>query len=363
MKIGIIIHFYYLKNLYNKIKSGMTFPNHHLWGYDYLLSKGYIVEEEIHENVKNSFLSKFFSSNMRQQKRMAKHTIDILYSPFFFDCYYLALLRSLGLYKKPILAIAQDTWRQKYAKSNKTKLLWKYYRFLAKYGIDRLLFISPNVLSPIKSDFDPKKTFSLQHWGVDLNYFDEYIKKNRPKPNYYSYAFATGNSNRDFAILYAAALKDNKNQIIIQTNRMTNIPKAKIPQNIILDNSVTKQSDLLSGYYNAFCVLIPLKEDTGSMTGITVVFEAMAMGKAVISTKSQYYPFDIEKEKCGIYIDYSDVEGWQKAITYLRENPEIAQKMGENGRKIVETRYNYKLFCMELEQHIKQLYTEKMKLK
>lgn len=353
MKIGIVLHFYQLNNILKISKTGVKFPRHHLWGYDYLLNKGFIVEEEPHwKKGKSSLLNMLFSVNRNQQIQISRHNIDLLYSPFFFDCYYLALLRCLGLYKKPIIAIAQDTWRSQYTDNMKTKIKWNYYRFLAQHGVDRLLFISPNVLAPISSCFDCKKTFALQHWGVDLEYFDAYRKVHEPR---YDYAYATGGSNRDFTILYSAALKDKENKILIQTKKMASIQNTTIPSNVTLDTSVTQESDLLDGYNNALCVLVPLKKDTGSMTGITVVMEAMAMGKAVISTKSDYYPFDIEKEGCGIYIEEGDAKGWQKAISYLRENLEIAKEMGCRGRKLVETKYNYNLFCSELEQHINEL--------
>lgn len=104
---------------------------------------------------------------------------------------------------------------------------------------------------------------------------------------------------------YEAAKRDGNYKLFVQTNRMDRTIKDKFHNlpNVCLDLGCRGESDLLSGYNDAAIVLVPLKEDTGSMSGITVVFEAMAMGKPVISTRSCYYPFDLEKEGCGIYVE------------------------------------------------------------
>ena len=47
-------------------------------------------------------------------------------------------------------------------------------------------------------------------------------------------------------------------------------------------------------------------------------------------------------------------EAKNKAINTLLKNPSLMQKMGQKGRKLVEDRFNYKLFCDELAGYIKQ---------
>lgn len=356
MKIGIIIKFYFYRELLHKIKEGMIFPSHHLWGSDYLINKGHILEEIDPCSVKatKGILERLFSSNLRQQNLIRKKNIDIVYSPFFFDCYWLAFLKILKLNKIPLITIAQDTWNTKYCDNFKNKIYFKWYRFLAKYGTDRLLFISPNVLNRTDNYFDDNKTFALHHWGVDLSYFDSFLKRqNRFSLN--RYAYVTGGSNRDFEIIINAARNIPDINIILQSSKRAAkcIKETSIPLNMKIITDCKEEFDLLQGYYDSFCVLVPLLKNTGSMTGITVVFEAMAMGKPIISTRSDYYPFDIEEEGIGIYIDYGDRYGWEKAIMYLYNNPQIAKEMGEKGRKLAQTNYNYKLFCEELENHIK----------
>jgi predicted AAA+ superfamily ATPase len=51
----------------------------------------------------------------------------------------------------------------------------------------------------------------------------------------------------------------------------------------------------------------------------------------------------IEENKCGICVNPESPEEIAKAINYILENPEIAKEMGSNGKKMVETKYNWNI--------------------
>ena len=69
--------------------------------------------------------------------------------------------------------------------------------------------------------------------------------------------------------------------------------------------------------------------------GNTVLFEAMACGKPVIATDNKAFPFNIEEEGVGILVDYKDVGGWQRAIQFLKNNPDKAHEMGQRGLELL----------------------------
>jgi glycosyltransferase involved in cell wall biosynthesis len=109
-------------------------------------------------------------------------------------------------------------------------------------------------------------------------------------------------------------------------------------------------------YYNCLAVAIPLLKAVQQNTfGITVIMEALAMGKPIISTVNPLYPFDLEKEKIGLYVDYDDVNGWKHSVNYLINNPDEAREMGERGRFLCEKKYNYNLFSKEVIKQIKMI--------
>jgi len=63
----------------------------------------------------------------------------------------------------------------------------------------------------------------------------------------------------------------------------------------------------------------------------TVAFEAMSHKNAVIATSTGGFTDIVVDGETGILVPPSDAKALATAITYLLENPEIAQKMGEKG--------------------------------
>jgi len=71
------------------------------------------------------------------------------------------------------------------------------------------------------------------------------------------------------------------------------------------------------------------------------MFEYMSAGIPVIASNFPLWKEIVEGNKCGICIDPQSPEEIAKAVEYLLNNPEIAKQMGENGRKVVEEKYNW----------------------
>ncbi|HJH25273.1 MAG TPA: glycosyltransferase WbuB [Methanophagales archaeon] len=71
------------------------------------------------------------------------------------------------------------------------------------------------------------------------------------------------------------------------------------------------------------------------------LFEYMACGKPVVVSNFPEIKKIVEEEHCGILVDPTNVNEITDAILYLLEHPEEAKKMGENGRRAVEERYNW----------------------
>jgi len=75
----------------------------------------------------------------------------------------------------------------------------------------------------------------------------------------------------------------------------------------------------------------------------TKLFEYMNWKIPIICTDfSLWKKIVVEEEQCGICVDPYDTNAIATAIKYLNDNPLIAKKMGENGRKAVLKTYNWK---------------------
>jgi len=116
---------------------------------------------------------------------------------------------------------------------------------------------------------------------------------------------------------------------------------ASIPENI----TVGKMSpvELRNLYARSRFVVVPLLP-SDSDNGLTVILEAMAMGKAVICSKTNGQRDVIRDGVTGIFVPQGDPIALRQAIQYLWDNPEIASKMGREGRLQIEERNTWDQF-------------------
>ncbi len=91
--------------------------------------------------------------------------------------------------------------------------------------------------------------------------------------------------------------------------------------------------------------------DNGDRDGIPVVLmEAMALGKACISTELSGIPELIESGKCGILVEPRDVEAIASSLIKLLKNKKIRNTLGAAAREKVEKEFNLQTNIKKLSQ-------------
>jgi glycosyltransferase involved in cell wall biosynthesis len=78
------------------------------------------------------------------------------------------------------------------------------------------------------------------------------------------------------------------------------------------------------------------------------MFEYMAAGIPVIASNIPSWRTIIEGNRCGICVDPFDPAAIAVAIDHLVANRDIAEQMGENGKKAVRDRYNWRVEAEKL---------------
>ena len=81
----------------------------------------------------------------------------------------------------------------------------------------------------------------------------------------------------------------------------------------------------------------------------------MAAGIPVIASDFPLWKSIVEKHVCGICVNSLDPKAIANAINYLLSHEEDAKQMGMNGRKAIETEYNWKNEEKKLISFYKQL--------
>ena len=89
-------------------------------------------------------------------------------------------------------------------------------------------------------------------------------------------------------------------------------------------------------YADSKFVVVPLYEND-FQAGITTILEGMAMGKAIITTKTTGQIDAIRHEENGLYVPPGDSKALREAISYLLDHPEAAERMGAQARRDIES--------------------------
>lgn len=135
--------------------------------------------------------------------------------------------------------------------------------------------------------------------------------------------------------------------IIVGSGNYSNILKQKV-QKLNLQNRVIftgwVSSRMVSSYlYFSNVGLYPQLKYTGIDDTIpTKLYEYCLMGIPVITSNHQMAVEFLTKYKCGFGIDFQkDIEKFYGLIIDLNDNPVMAKKRGENGRKAILSEYNW----------------------
>lgn len=90
-------------------------------------------------------------------------------------------------------------------------------------------------------------------------------------------------------------------------------------------------------YSRARVVVVPLL-DVDADCGVTVIAEAMAMGKPVVVTATRGQVDLVRHGENGLYVTPGDSAAMRDAIQRLLDDPQEAQRMGRAGRALAEER-------------------------
>jgi glycosyltransferase involved in cell wall biosynthesis len=193
---------------------------------------------------------------------------------------------------------------------------------------------------------DPKKILQVRYGAcVDGSFFSPRELQN-PNP----YVLSVGREGRDYQTLVEALLSlDIAATIVASGMRSPAEYPSPLPES---DNQISVRAGLnclalRELYAGAAFVILPL-HDVEYPAGITTIMEAMAMGKAVIATRSRGISEFIEDGETGLWANAGDAEDLREKILYLWNNPVIAQRMGVTARAAITERVNLNRYVEEI---------------
>lgn len=87
----------------------------------------------------------------------------------------------------------------------------------------------------------------------------------------------------------------------------------------------------------------------------TKLYEYMSQGTPVIASNFPFWRQIVEGEGCGLCVDPEDPKAIADAILYLKDHPEEAERMGQNGFRAVQRQFHWELEFKKLEELYAQL--------
>lgn len=285
-----------------------------------------------------------------------KTPYDILYGTSFRGLELIILLRSLHLYRKPVVI-----WH--HAAVTRSTSTWKEYlsRFFYR-GIDRMFFFSKKLIKDsLRSGKASEDRLKLIHWGPDLAFYDNILKDIRQEGTTPSGFISTGKENRDIRTLVCAFSKAQYPLEVYTTKSFGTVNYEDIvhkhslsPLTKVHFTGGIRPYDFSLEVARKNCVVICCL-DFPYTVGLTTLVEAMALGMPVISSRNPNFEIDIDKEGIGITVAYGDIKGWTDAVEYIANHPDEARHMGEKSRRLAEERFNLQLFTKEIAENFKEV--------
>jgi glycosyltransferase involved in cell wall biosynthesis len=129
----------------------------------------------------------------------------------------------------------------------------------------------------------------------------------------------------------------------------------QIPANVTVRRFT--QLELRDLYARCRFVVVPLC-DVAFQAGVTTILEAMAMGKAVIVSRSRGQTDVVVEGETGRYVPAGDPQALRQAIQGLLDDPDEAERLGRNGRRLLEDRMSLDRYVEGLARMVKDLLAE-----
>lgn len=182
-----------------------------------------------------------------------------------------------------------------------------------------------------------------------LGMYDIFRDQSNPSNCNVDFIYSGGRSGRDTKTLIAAF--ETLNIPLVLNARPYDLVGIVIPENVTV-------SDLVP--FSQFCdynnqarfVVVTLEDRHSSAMGLTSIIYAMSAGKAVVATRTPWTSEYVNEGETGLLVNPGDPVDLRRAILYLWNNPDVAQKFGERAREIYLERYTFEAQARRIDEVI-----------
>jgi glycosyltransferase involved in cell wall biosynthesis len=250
------------------------------------------------------------------------------------------LLRKFGLFRTPYIAILCWISRPKQA-----KLLASVHPFIDTMIIPSSYqrVIARTRMGVPEEKLPPSRWFVDQHFWVPRETATDMISSaGREMRDYGTLVKAMEGLNIPchIAASYVKGRNDAWKRILERGDQL--------PPNI----TVGPRSffELREMYARSRCVVVPVLAASDSDNGVSVIMEAMAMGRPVICSSTVAQVDIVRHGVNGLCVPPEDPKALREAIVYLWNHPDEAQRMGHEGRRTIEQYHTIDAFVRQMKE-------------
>jgi glycosyltransferase involved in cell wall biosynthesis len=127
-------------------------------------------------------------------------------------------------------------------------------------------------------------------------------------------------------------------------------------KNVKIIDRILSRREVAKLIGEADALLLPLKDFGRPYLGISSkLYEYQAVGKPIICCADGQPAEYVKETRSGFVVKPGDYEALAKAIIWLKENPKLALKIGENGRRYVEKEASIEAIGSKMKQTLQTL--------
>lgn len=265
------------------------------------------------------------------------------------NIFLLSFLKTIKLYNKPIYA-----W--KYTAINGTNnSISNFIKKISYKGFNKIFMMTDkHIRESIQHNICILNQLSFMEWGADIHYIQKFKQK-----KYSTFTFIScGKAYRDFETMcHAFSEVKNAELHIICPKKWGGIDYQKILKPLIspsikvlfvedinlLESNKPKLLDFIYDEMQKCHCSLSICQDVNFGVGYTQILDSMACSLPIIATWNEDNPIDIDSAEIGKTIPPKDVAELRSIMTYLVNNPNVANSMGTRSFELAQNKYSIEI--------------------
>ena len=211
--------------------------------------------------------------------------------------------------------------------------------------VDGILALTPHQVTWAQGRWPLKAAPDMVGFAIDESFF-------RPLPAADGgYVLAVGDdAGRDYECLFAACQAASW-RLVLRANRLPPIPDELRGRVTVLDR--VSYVELRELYAAAAVVIIPL-QPMDSPSGITALFEGLAMGRPVVASRISSTQDIVRDGENGLHVPPRDPAALRAAVDALMDDRALAARLGAAARATIKKEQTYSAYVDRLAAALRQ---------